>query len=48
MINPSGLNFIVFGAFFLIFSYLWKMAASALIVRNPNSSIGKAMGAIHN
>lgn len=48
MINPSGLNFIVFGAMFLIFSFLWKTAAAALIARNPNSSVGKAMGAIHN
>jgi hypothetical protein len=48
MLMPSALNFVVFLAFFVIASYLWKMGASAILLRNPNSAVGKAMGAIHN
>jgi hypothetical protein len=46
VILPSALNFLTVAAFVIIFSFMWKMGAAALISRNPDSPVGKAMGAI--
>lgn len=46
MIQPTALNILVIGMSMVIFSFLWRMAASALIARNPDSGLGKAMSVI--
>lgn len=46
MIQPTALNILVIGMSMVIFSFLWRMAASALISRNPDSGLGKAMSVI--
>lgn len=43
MIQPTALNFVVLGCMILIFSFLWSMAAAALVKRNPESPVGQAM-----
>lgn len=43
MIQPTALNIIVIGLAMVIFTFLWRMAASALVSRNPDSGLGKAM-----
>lgn len=46
MVQPTALNFIVIGLMFVLFQYFWNMAAMALVKRNPDSPIGKAMGVL--
>lgn len=43
MLQPTALNFIVVGCFIIIFSFMWNMAASKLVQRNPDSPVGHAM-----
>lgn len=46
MVQPTALNFIVIGLMMILFQYFWNMAAMALVKRNPESPIGKAMGVL--
>lgn len=46
MIQPTALNIIVIGLSMVIFMFLWRMAAAALVSRNPESGLGKAMSVI--
>lgn len=46
MIQPTALNFVVVAAMFVIFQFMWNMGATALLKRNPESSLGKAMGVL--
>jgi hypothetical protein len=46
MVQPTALNILVIGFSMVIFSFLWRMAAAALVNRNPDSSLGKAMAVI--
>lgn len=46
MIQPTALNFVIVALFFVIFQFLWNMAAAALVSRNPESPVGKAMGVL--
>jgi hypothetical protein len=46
MIQPSALNVLVIGLSMIVFAFLWRMGASALIARNPDSPVGKAMGTL--
>ncbi len=46
MIQPTFLNILVIGLSTVIFVFLWRMAAAALITRNPESGLGKAMAVI--
>lgn len=46
MIQPTFLNILVIGLSTIIFVFLWRMAAAALISRNPESGLGKAMAVI--
>jgi hypothetical protein len=46
MIQPTALNILVIGMSMVIFTFLWRMGASALISRNPDSGLGKAMSVI--
>ena len=46
MIQPTALNIIVIGLSMVIFAFLWRMAAMALVNRNPDSGLGKAMSVI--
>ena len=46
MIQPTALNFVVVALFFVIFQFLWNMGAAALVKRNPESPLGKAMGVL--
>lgn len=43
MVQPTALNFIIIGLSMVIFTFLWRMGAAALINRNPESGLGKAM-----
>jgi hypothetical protein len=43
MVQPTFLNIIIVGLSVVIFAFLWRMGASALINRNPESGLGKAM-----
>lgn len=43
MVQPTALNIIIIGLSVVIFSFLWRMGASALLSRNPESGLGKAM-----
>jgi len=43
VIQPTALNIIIIGLAMVIFSFLWRMGASALVNRNPDSGLGKAM-----
>jgi hypothetical protein len=43
MIQPTFLNILVIGLSMVIFVFLWRMAAAALVTRNPDSGLGKAM-----
>lgn len=43
MVQPTALNIVVIGLSMVIFAFLWRMGASALINRNPESGLGKAM-----
>lgn len=46
MIQPTALNFVVVALMFIIFQFLWNMGAAALVNRNPESPLGKAMGVL--
>lgn len=46
MVQPTALNILVIGFSMVIFVFLWRMAASALVDRNPDSGLGKAMSTI--
>jgi len=46
MVQPTFLNILVIGFSMVIFSFLWRMAASALVNRNPDSGLGKAMAVV--
>ncbi len=46
MVQPTALNILVIGFSVVIFSFLWRMAAAALVNRNPESGLGKAMATI--
>jgi hypothetical protein len=43
MVQPTFLNIIIIGLSLVVFAFLWRMGASALINRNPESGLGKAM-----
>jgi hypothetical protein len=46
MVQPTALNFVVIGLMVLIFNFLWRIAAGAIINRNSESELGAAMGAL--
>lgn len=46
MIQPTFLNILIIGLAMVIFSFLWRMGAVALVNRNPDSGLGKAMSVI--
>ncbi len=46
MIQPTFLNVLVIGFAMIIFTFLWRMAAAALVSRNPESGLGKAMAVV--
>jgi hypothetical protein len=46
MIQPTALNIIIVGLAMVVFVFLWRMAAMALVNRNPESGLGKAMGTL--
>jgi hypothetical protein len=46
MIQPTALNIIIMGLSMVVFVFLWRMAAMALVNRNPESGLGKAMGTL--
>lgn len=46
MIQPTALNIIIMGLSLVVFVFLWRSAAMALVNRNPDSGIGKAMGTL--
>lgn len=48
MIQPSALNFVTVSLMFVIFAFLWRYAAAALVTRNSDSPVGKAMAAIYS
>jgi len=43
MVQPTALNILIIGFSMIIFTFLWRMGASALVKRNPDSGLGKAM-----
>lgn len=46
MIQPTALNILIIGFSMVIFTFLWRMAAAALVSRNSESGFGKAMATI--
>lgn len=46
VIQPTFLNIIIIGLSMVVFSFLWQMAAVALLARNPDSGLGKAMSVV--
>lgn len=46
MILPSALNLVVVAAMMVIIIFMMRMAGAALVARNPESGLGKALGAI--
>jgi hypothetical protein len=46
MIQPTALNVLIIGLSMVLFSFIWRMGAGYLITRNPDSPVGKAMGAV--
>lgn len=46
MVQPTALNILIIGLAVVIFSFLWRMSASALASRNPDSGLAKAMAVI--
>lgn len=44
MVQPTALNILIIGLSMVVFVFLWRRASEALVDRNPDSSIGKAMG----
>lgn len=43
MVQPTFLNILIIGFSMVVFAFLWRMGAMALINRNPDSGLGKAM-----
>lgn len=43
MVQPTALNILVIGLAVVVFTFLWRTIANALMARNPESPIGKAM-----
>lgn len=46
MVQPTALNIIVIGLSMVIFAFFWRMAASYLSDRNPESGLAKGMANI--
>lgn len=46
MVQPTALNLLIIGFSMVIFTFLWRMAAGALVSRNPDSGLGKAMAVV--
>lgn len=46
MIQPTALNILIIGLSMIVFSFLWRMGAAALVNRNPESGLGKTMATI--
>jgi hypothetical protein len=46
MIQPTALNIVIIGLSMLIFAFLWRMSASALANRNPDSGLAQAMAVV--
>ena len=46
MIQPTALNILIIGFAMVIFVFMWRTAAMAIINRNPESGLGKAMGTL--
>lgn len=43
MVQPTALNILIIGLSAVVFVWLWRMGAAALLVRNPESGLAKAM-----
>lgn len=48
MVQPTALNFIIIGLMVVIFNFMWRMGAGALVARNPDSKLGAAMGTLNS
>lgn len=46
MVQATALNIVVIGLSMVLFSFFWRMAASALADRNPDSPIAQAMAVL--
>lgn len=46
MIQPSAINVVIIGLSVILFSFVWRLLASHLVERNPDSPVGKAMGSV--
>jgi hypothetical protein len=46
MIQPTALNIVIIGLAMVVFVFLWRTSAMALLNRNPESGVGKAMGVL--
>jgi hypothetical protein len=46
VIQPSALNLIIVAAMMVIIIFMMRMLAASLVTRNPDSGVGKALGAI--
>lgn len=46
MVQPTALNILIIGFSMVIFTFMWRTMASALVDRNPDSGLGQAMGTI--
>lgn len=46
MLQATALNLVIVGLMVVIWTFIWKTAASSLVKRNPESGLGKAMGTI--
>ena len=46
MVQPTALNILIIGFSMVIFTFLWRMAAAALVKRNSDSGLGKAMAVV--
>lgn len=42
MVQPTALNILIIGLSVVVFNFLWRMGAAALVNRNPDSGLGKA------
>jgi hypothetical protein len=47
MIQPTALNLLIIGLASVVFNFLWRMGAAALISRNPDSTLGKAAALVN-
>lgn len=46
MIQPSALNLVVVACMMIIVIFMMRLAAASLVSRNPDSGLGKGIGAI--